>query len=142
MSIHSILRPSKLRRISPPTAQNRRYIRICAYTYDMEKSVTERAADLFAALANPMRIRIVENLLTEPRTVGDIAAKLGISQPNASQHLAILNRAGVLKSTKKGACRFYGVRGPRMQQILQLIEEFCQAHALHGTGPEDVVEDD
>lgn len=103
----------------------------------MDNPTRERASDLFSALANQLRLHMVEVLQEEPKTVGEIAALLGISQPGASQNLAILARAGVLRVERKGTCRYYRVRGPRIGRILELIEEFCHAHALYGVSGED-----
>jgi len=87
------------------------------------------AADLFAALAHPTRLRMVEFLTGGEQTVGDIAQHLRILQPNASQHLAILQRAGVIKVTPRGAQRHYSLRGPRIARILMLVNEFRAVHA-------------
>ena len=98
----------------------------------MKPLVRERASQLFAALSHPARLRIVELLCNNELTVNEIASALSIGQSGTSQHLAILTRAGVLTVEPRGASRFYCVRGPRIAQILALIEEFCQVHALYG----------
>jgi ArsR family transcriptional regulator len=98
----------------------------------MEALTRERAGHLFGALSNPTRLRIVELLRDGDRTVNEIAVALGISQSGASQHLAILTRAGVLVAAPRGSTRHYRVRGPRILRILDLIEEFCQVHGLSG----------
>jgi ArsR family transcriptional regulator len=98
----------------------------------MKNIVRERAVQLFAALAHPGRLRIVELLSQEEMTVNQIAAALGMGQSGASQHLAILTRAGVLTVEPQGASRIYRVRGPRITRILGLIEEFCTVHELYG----------
>ena len=99
----------------------------------MEEQVRQRASTLFAALAHPTRLRIVELLIQGEETVNGIAGALEITQSGASQHLAILTRAGVLSVQQRGASRFYRVRGPRIAYILSLIENFCTAHHLYGT---------
>ena len=84
---------------------------------------------LFHSLAHPTRLRIVEMLTEKERTVGDLAAALGLLQPNVSQHLAILSRAGVIKATPEGAARCYALRGPRIARVLALADEFRRAHS-------------
>jgi len=98
----------------------------------MNPETRERAADLFAALSHPVRLRIVEYVCDGEKTVGEIALAMGIGQSGASQHLAILARAGVLVSEARGTSRYYRVRGPRIAKILTLIEEFCHVHSLYG----------
>ena len=98
----------------------------------MSEPTRERAGQLFAALANPMRLRVTELLCSGERTVGSIAEAVGISQSSASQHLAILARAGVVVCERRGTSHYYGVRGPRIGLILDIIEEFCHVHSLFG----------
>lgn len=98
----------------------------------MNEETAARACELFAALANPVRLRIVELLVEGPRTVGEIAAEMKIGHSGASQHLSILARAGALQSEARGTARLYALRGPRIPTILRLIEEFCQVHQLYG----------
>lgn len=103
----------------------------------MEEPVRERAAQLFAALSHPTRLRIVELLGDDGAlSVNEIAAAVGVGQSGTSQHLAILTRAGVLRVEPRGASRLYRVRGPRIARILTLIAEFCERNALYGV-PEE-----
>ena len=106
----------------------------------MDKPIRSRVTILFSALANETRICIVEAVTEAPKTVGQIATELGIQQSSASQHLAILARAGVLKVTKQGAFRHYGLRGPRIPKILEILEDFCRVHQIYGG--DDVVADE
>ena len=111
----------------------------------MDNQIRERAGQLFAALSHPTRLRIVELLCLGERMVNDIAQELGLSQSGASQHLAILTRAGVLVAEPRGTARVYRVRGPRIGHILTLIEEFCQVNHLYGAaviGAEETPEEE
>jgi DNA-binding transcriptional ArsR family regulator len=58
--------------------------------------------DLFEALANPVRRRIVERLAAEPRTVGAATTGLDVSKPAISRHLRVLEEAGVIERTVRG----------------------------------------
>ncbi len=95
----------------------------------MDEETIGFAVSLFGALAHPTRLRIVELLTEQERTVNDVAESLGLLQPNASQHLAILHRIGVVKVVRDGAQRCYSLRGPRIPQILRLVNEFRSLHA-------------
>lgn len=105
----------------------------------MQSAVRERAGMLFSSLSNPTRLRIVELLCTEAKTVNEVAAELRLSQSGTSQHLTNLTRAGVLTMEARGTSHLYKVRGPRITRILDLIEQFCEAHALYGA-PEETTE--
>ncbi len=98
----------------------------------MDEPTKLRSAALFASLAHPTRISIVELLQKREMSVGEISAGLDLAQSSASQHLAALLRAGVLNVTPRGTSRMYGVRGPRILKILELIREFCDVQGLKG----------
>ena len=98
----------------------------------IDEATRARSAELFSALSHPVRLRIVERLCHQSLTVGEVAAEMGIGLSGASQHLSQLARAGILRSEAHGTSRHYRVRGPRIEQILKLIFEFCQVHELYG----------
>lgn len=58
--------------------------------------------DLFEALANPVRRRIVERLAVRPRTVGAATSGLHVSKPAISRHIRVLEDAGVVERTVQG----------------------------------------
>lgn len=99
----------------------------------MDEPTRQRACLLFAAMAHPARIRIVELLFEGEKPVGEVAKALGISQSSASQHLAQLARAGLITYEARGKSHAYRVRGPRIEKIVSLIAEFCQVHGLFGS---------
>lgn len=59
-------------------------------------------AETLKALASPRRLEIVHRLAAEAWDVGRLARELGCSQPNVSQHLAVLRAAGVVSSERVG----------------------------------------
>lgn len=85
-------------------------------------------AKMFAALANPARLHIIEHLAAAPASVNDIADAVGLKQSMTSQHLSILLAAGVVVYEKKRNTRLYSLRGARIARILELVEEFYEAH--------------
>jgi DNA-binding transcriptional ArsR family regulator len=103
-----------------------------------DEATLARAGELFAALSNPTRLKVVEALRSGEKSVGEVAAGMHIGLSGASQHLAILARAGVIASHSKGTSRYYKIRGPRIEKILDLIFEFCHVHRLYGAAPEEV----
>lgn len=98
----------------------------------MDFETVERIAALFGSLGHPTRVLIVREISAEPLKVTVIAERLGIAQSSASQHLAILERVGLVKATRVGTCRLYGIRGPRVAKLLETIAEFCEVHGLRG----------
>ena len=72
-------------------------------------AVFERAAEVFALLGTPLRLRIVSLLCEYEMNVGELRSALGGAQPSVSQNLAMLYRSGVLTRQRRGANIFYTV---------------------------------
>ncbi|MGX2996505.1 DUF5937 family protein [Streptomyces sp. JNUCC 64] len=61
--------------------------------------VLERRLD---ALAHPVRLRLCRNIARSPYTTGELAHSLGISAPEVSRHLAVLKKAGLVSTRRRG----------------------------------------
>jgi ArsR family transcriptional regulator len=72
----------------------------------------DRAHELFAALADPTRVRILLLVRDLELSIGELAEILGQSQPRVSRHVRILAEAGLVRRQKEGAWVFVG-RGER-----------------------------
>jgi DNA-binding transcriptional ArsR family regulator len=64
--------------------------------------ITRLQAEVLRVLAHPARIEILHRLADGPIEVGRLAAAIGTSQPNASQHLAVLRTAGLVEQDRHG----------------------------------------
>lgn len=64
--------------------------------------ITILQADILKTLASPRRLEILHALATGPLEVGRLAQSLGASQPNVSQHLAVLRAAGLVEADRDG----------------------------------------
>ena len=58
--------------------------------------------DIFAAIGDANRRRILELLAEREHSVGELAAALGITQPSVSQHLTVLRGVGLVVATQRG----------------------------------------
>lgn len=76
---------------------------------------------LLKALADDTRIRIVQCLLDGERCACAIVPVIGKAQPTVSQHLKILEEAGVLESRRKGVNIWYKIRSDEAIQILEIL---------------------
>lgn len=63
----------------------------------------------FEALADPTRRAIFEKLSAAPAAVGELAQGLPVSRPAVSQHLRVLEEAGLVAKTAEGARRIYRI---------------------------------
>jgi ArsR family transcriptional regulator len=76
---------------------------------DETDGVYDKAAELFAVLSTPIRLRIISELCQGVRNVGQLLDQIGVSQPNMSQHLNIMYRSGILGKRRQGAQMFYRI---------------------------------
>lgn len=89
-----------------------------------EATIPQELIDFLKSLASESRIKIVLLFFDgQERTVNQIADAVGLGQPTTSEHLAILKRAGVLRSTKHGKEVYYG---PDQTQIIQSMDALSQ----------------
>ena len=72
----------------------------------------EMQAQVIAALAHPIRIAIADLLKGGEVCVCEIAERIGAERSNTSRHLAIMLKAGVLKTRKDGLQVFYSLQTP------------------------------
>ena len=85
-----------------------------------------KAALVLRAVNHKLRQRMIDLLEESQRmTVTDIYIKLRLEQSVASQHLAILRKAGVVKTERQGKYIFYSLDGERLTQISRLVEELA-----------------
>ncbi len=76
------------------------------------------AADkIFHALANPTRRRVLERLSAGPATVSELAAPFRMQLPSFVQHLSVLERSRLVKSTKRGRVRTYEIAPERLSVV-------------------------
>lgn len=71
--------------------------------------------EIFHALANPTRRRVLERLGDGPATVSELAAPFGMRLPSFVQHLAVLERSRLVRSRKRGRVRTYELVPERLQ---------------------------
>jgi len=81
----------------------------------------EQVAARFKMLGEPMRLRILQAVCKQPRTVTDIVAAAGSTQANVSKHLALLAAAGILKRKKDGQRVFYGIKDQLAVKLCELV---------------------
>ncbi|MEU8276937.1 ArsR/SmtB family transcription factor [Microbispora bryophytorum] len=64
-------------------------------------------AATFDVLAEPARRRILDLLLERPRLVGELAGRIGLTQPGTSKHLKVLREAGLVRVRRDAQRRWY-----------------------------------
>ena len=78
----------------------------------------------FAALAEPMRQKIIERLAARPMSVGDLANGLPVSRPAISQHLKVLKEAQLVTDQAEGTRRIYRIDPAGLAHIRRWLDQF------------------
>ncbi len=81
-------------------------------------------ADAFGILAEPSRREILDLLMGGPRSVGEIAERTDLSQPNASRHLRLLREADMVRAEVQGQRRLYELRPEGMAKLFGWIAPY------------------
>jgi ArsR family transcriptional regulator, virulence genes transcriptional regulator len=90
-------------------------------------------AEMCQAMANPYRLAILYALKDGEKCVGDIAAELGVSVHNVSQHLRILRQRLLVRPRKDGQTVYYSVTNPKFVQACALIRAaLVEEHRAEG----------
>ena len=87
---------------------------------DIEKMVV-----ILRAISHPVRLQIVNILMSGERSVGELVRMLGTKQSNTSQQLGILRVSGILKSRGdgkiEGNIKFYSLANDSVKNIMKVI---------------------
>lgn len=87
----------------------------------------ELIAQRFAALGDPIRVRLLDALRRRGEaSVGELADELGAGYANVAKHLTLLNQRGILGRSKQGTRAVYRIADP---SVLELCEVVCGALA-------------
>ncbi len=91
---------------------------------------------LFDALADPTRRRILELLRADERPVGELVAALGMSQPAVSRHLRLLREAGLVAARVDAQRRLYRL----CPQSLRELDAWLEPYRVLWSGRLDALE--
>ena len=90
---------------------------------EVKTEVLKLQAELCQSLSDPKRLKIIQELRREERTVSELAEILGLKQSNTSQHLAVLRRIGVISPRKEGSTVYYKLANPKIAEACDLVYE-------------------
>ncbi|NLJ47838.1 MAG: winged helix-turn-helix transcriptional regulator [Treponema sp.] len=89
---------------------------------DREQRSYELKAEMFKALAHPMRLRILDKLKERPWCVCELAAEVGIEKSVASKHLSQLKTAGLVDDERRGTLVEYRLAAPCVLEMAACAE--------------------
>lgn len=83
--------------------------------------------DAYRAIAHGTRRGILDRLRDGERTFDEIAKPFGVSQPTLSQHIAILRKAGLIKSRREGGRLYYKLNPTALRPVMNWSAKLCDS---------------
>ena len=83
--------------------------------------VFESAAEVFRVMSAPMRLKIISSLCNGEKNVGQLLSEIDTTQPNMSQHLNTLYKAGVLGKRRDGVQIHYRIINDRVVTLCRAV---------------------
>ena len=108
----------------------------------MPHSLQAFKAELFKALAHPVRIRILELLRSGERTVSDLQGLLDLESSTVSQQLALLRARDIVAGRKQGTSVYYSVVDPLIFDLLDVARRVFNNHLVDLQNAADVADVD
>jgi DNA-binding transcriptional ArsR family regulator len=84
-------------------------------------AVYESAAELFALLSTPIRLKIISAVCNGEKNVSELLGEIDTTQPNMSQHLATLYRSGILSKRRDGTQMYYKLQSERVATLCRAV---------------------
>lgn len=108
-------------RAASPPAMNSRTVAVPKGALAKTDEVFESAAEVFRVMSAPMRLRIINCLCSGEKNVGELLSAIATTQPNMSQHLNTLYKAGVLGKRRDGVQIYYHIANPKVVSICHAV---------------------
>ena len=84
-------------------------------------AVFESVAELFSLLSTPVRLKIISALCHGEKNVSELLGEIDTTQPNMSQHLSTLYRAGVLGKRRDSTQIYYRLQSERVATLCRAV---------------------
>ena len=101
---------------------------------DVQDAVFDSVAELFGVLSTPIRLKIISALCNGEKNVSQLLQAIDTTQPNMSQHLSTLYRAGVLGRRREGTQIHYRLESERVATLCRAV---CTQVAIEMDGEGD-----
>ena len=102
------------------------------------EAAADQASDLLKALSNRHRLLIICQLIDGERSVGDLAAFLGLRNSTVSQHLALLRKDGLVAARRDAQTIYYSIASDPAREVLKtLYQRLLRAAESHEGNDEE-----
>jgi len=103
---------------------------IGATRFDIYTDHVNEIAGIAKVFAHPARVAIINYISKQKSCIcNDIVEEIGLSQATISQHLEVINKAGLIRGTFKGTSKCYCLNVNRLQEFKDLIGSFLNTTA-------------
>jgi DNA-binding transcriptional ArsR family regulator len=97
----------------------------------ISQAALDESAELLKTLAHAHRLRMLQLLLSDRYTVGELAEACGLPSHMASEHLRLMQRCGMLTRRKEGRKVYYHIAQRQLAaSVMACIEAGCRSRAL------------
>jgi DNA-binding transcriptional ArsR family regulator len=86
-----------------------------------QDQVFETVSELFSLLSTPIRLKIISAVCEREKNVSELLAEIDTTQPNMSQHLSTLYRAGILSKRREGVQVYYRLQSERVATLCRAV---------------------
>jgi DNA-binding transcriptional ArsR family regulator len=107
----------------------------------LTKTVQHADADIFTAIAHPIRRQILDRLVSGEESVARLAEPYDLSRPAISQHLRILREVGLVSEQRHGRERRYRLRPERLYEVRAWMQKYDRFWGKRLTALGDYLED-
>lgn len=90
------------------------------------RDIHEFQIQFLQGLADKTRMRIIEALMENEKTVTELVNELHCSQANVSGHLRTLKQSGILESRQQGKYVFYSLKDPAIVEFLKYMKDMLK----------------
>lgn len=90
-------------------------------TQDIDDRMFDSVAELFSVLSTPIRLKIISAVCEGEKNVSELLSEIDTTQPNMSQHLALLYRSGVLSKRRVGTQIYYQLENQRVAALCKAV---------------------
>lgn len=87
----------------------------------LDDRALQHVAKYFKALAEPMRLKVLNALQDGEKNVSQLTEMSGGTQANISKHLSILDQYGLVKRESRGTCVYYSIADPSVYELCELV---------------------
>jgi len=87
----------------------------------LDDKALQYVAQYFKALAEPMRLKVLNALQDGEKNVSQLTEISGSTQANVSKHLSLLSQYGLVKRESRGNCVYYSIADPSVYELCELV---------------------